>query len=254
VREVAPGSPAERCGIRAGDRVVRADGAELSQLDQWSARVAAARAGEELALTIDRDGGLLDVTVLVGAREQAVLQAARRFLEGRKARCVVETDWSELDGERRPVARVVELAESSPLLRAGIAPGAALCTLDGERLGGAADFARRVSRMPFGATIDLEWVDERGRHAAELELHRPERHFTAIRFWPLFGWEETPDESKGEWYLLDLWLIWLVRYGHEGEASELSILRFIRFETGAGALVEEPAFGAAPGASSGARR
>jgi regulator of sigma E protease len=57
------GGPAERAGLQAGDRVVRAAG---KQVDSWEALVAAVRAspGARMPLTIDRGGMILEIEVI----------------------------------------------------------------------------------------------------------------------------------------------------------------------------------------------
>jgi len=66
--QVEADSPAERGGLRAGDRVVKIDGRAI---DRWSALVAAVRAGPEQALrfTILREGREQQLSVTPEARE-----------------------------------------------------------------------------------------------------------------------------------------------------------------------------------------
>src|SRR6185436_1982762 len=191
VATVAAGSPAEAAGIKAGDRIVKAvhaaDGGavELSRVDQWSALLAGAKAGDDIVLMVERDGGLVDVSVRAASRGAGTRLPARRFVERRKARCVVETELVKVDGRTRSAARVVELAATSPLKEAGIAVGDRLLALDGQPLAGAADFAQRVSEMAYGAAIRLEVDDGRqGRRTVALDLFEPERHWTELTLWP----------------------------------------------------------------------
>jgi membrane-associated protease RseP (regulator of RpoE activity) len=254
VASVAAGSPAEAAGIRAGDRVVEAGRAgerpvQLERLDQWAALLAQSNPGDELVLSVERGGGVASHFLRAAARGAGARPPARRFLERRKARCVVETELADVDGRRRSVARLVELAPSSPLRAAGLSEGARILALDGAELAGAADFARRVSALPWGARVELDVEDERGRRTVRAKLWEPERHLTAFELWPLLAWAESPDESRAAFELLDLWLIWLVKYEREGGTSRTSILRLIEWETGAGALTEEPAAASAAAGS-----
>ncbi len=248
VASVAAGSPAESAAIRAGDRVVRAAlrgaSVELARVDQWSALLAGAKPGDELRLSIERDGGLVDLAVRAAARGAGSRPPARRFVERRKLRCVVETELVAQDGRTRSAARLVELAESSPLRAAGLAPGVLLLALDGVELAGAADLARRVAALPWGREVTLDLLDGGARRAVDVELWEPERRLTALEVWPLFAWSESADESRAGLEVLDLWLIWLLKHERKGATSKTSILRFIEWESGSGALTEEPAAGA----------
>jgi hypothetical protein len=67
VRQVAPGGPAHRAGLRRGDRVVQVGKAKVGTLAELRRRVQACWPGERLALEVRRAGKLRTLTVLVGA-------------------------------------------------------------------------------------------------------------------------------------------------------------------------------------------
>lgn len=240
VAAVTPGSPAESAGVRANDRIVKADGAEMERKDQWSAFLARKKPGDPATLTIERDGGLRDVAVTVAARGAAGQVAARRFVERRKARVVVETVMDETAGKARALCQVVELAPSSPLKEAGLEAGTRIVALDDVAVQGAGDFARRISALPYGADVKLEVVRGDGTKKIAVTLYQPPRELTQFRFWPIFGWAETADGMQSGLEVVDLWIIWLLKYERKGETRAWNILRFIHWETGQGQLSEEP--------------
>jgi S1-C subfamily serine protease len=65
---VAVGGPAERHGLRQGDVVTHADGDDLTGAAELIEKKNAARPGDQLALTILRDGSTVDVTVVLGVK------------------------------------------------------------------------------------------------------------------------------------------------------------------------------------------
>ncbi|MFW5752666.1 MAG: trypsin-like peptidase domain-containing protein [Planctomycetota bacterium] len=77
---VWPGSPAEQAGLRDGDMVLSVDGVPVEGIQQFRARVAAARLGQPLELELWRDGERIERTLVpvsqeeldVALREQAV--------------------------------------------------------------------------------------------------------------------------------------------------------------------------------------
>ncbi len=65
---VAPGSPAEQAGIRAGDRIVAFDGSSVANLEEYAARLFAARPGQEVRIGLVRDGRRVEVLAKLGRR------------------------------------------------------------------------------------------------------------------------------------------------------------------------------------------
>jgi regulator of sigma E protease len=68
IGQVVTGSPAERAGLRQGDRLLSIDGEPLAN---WQAAVERIRArpGQTLRMLVERDGGNLDVSVLADAAQ-----------------------------------------------------------------------------------------------------------------------------------------------------------------------------------------
>jgi len=56
VREIEPGSMAERVGMRVGDRLVAIDGDRIKGWEGFTREVAERRPGEEISVTVERDG------------------------------------------------------------------------------------------------------------------------------------------------------------------------------------------------------
>ncbi len=68
IAEVRPGSPADEAGLRAGDVVTSADGDPVDSPEDITSAVGARQPGDELELTIVRDGSEQTITVTLGRR------------------------------------------------------------------------------------------------------------------------------------------------------------------------------------------
>ena len=66
---VTEGGPAEKAGIQVGDRLVKLDGKELTQ-DEFVAVIRTKEVGDSIVLTIERNGELMNVKVIVGDMNQ----------------------------------------------------------------------------------------------------------------------------------------------------------------------------------------
>jgi thiol-disulfide isomerase/thioredoxin len=68
VDSVVKGSPAERGGVRAGDRIVSIDGARVTGPAQVSRTVAGHKVGDAVTLGIERTGNAISASIVLAAR------------------------------------------------------------------------------------------------------------------------------------------------------------------------------------------
>lgn len=74
VAAVQPGSPAFRAGIRQYDVITAVNGTSMTSTDQLTKQIQAAKVGDSLKLTINRNGRTQDITVAVGDKNAASAQ------------------------------------------------------------------------------------------------------------------------------------------------------------------------------------
>lgn len=75
VEDVEPGSMADEVGIQAGDRLVGVDGKEVGQWNGFTEAVRDKKPGDEVAVTVERDGAERVFTGTLGESEQLPGQA-----------------------------------------------------------------------------------------------------------------------------------------------------------------------------------
>jgi putative serine protease PepD len=66
VQSVVPDGPAEAAGIRAGDSIVAVDGDDIRSFDQLRGVISAYSPGDEVTVTLEREGQTLEVGVTLG--------------------------------------------------------------------------------------------------------------------------------------------------------------------------------------------
>ena len=70
VAEVVAGSPADAAGLEAGDQVTAIDGEAVAGAESLTAQVREHAPGEEVLLTVVRDGDVVEVAAVLGQREE----------------------------------------------------------------------------------------------------------------------------------------------------------------------------------------
>ncbi len=80
VAELTPGGPAARAGLQTGDLVTRIDGLEVKSNADLTRRVGMVRVGQDIHLTVLRDGRVQEITIRAGERppEDALARNDRR--------------------------------------------------------------------------------------------------------------------------------------------------------------------------------
>ncbi|MCP5027343.1 MAG: PDZ domain-containing protein [Actinomycetia bacterium] len=69
ITELVDGAPARDAGLAVGDRVIAIDGTPVGDMTDLAAIVRGQRPGQELEVTIDRDGRQLQIGVVLGAAD-----------------------------------------------------------------------------------------------------------------------------------------------------------------------------------------
>lgn len=74
VQSVTEGSPAEEAGLQVGDIITAVDGKEITGYSDLKAVVGASDIGDELHMTVYRQGTTVEITVVVGEQIQSALE------------------------------------------------------------------------------------------------------------------------------------------------------------------------------------
>ena len=77
VVDVVQGGPADKAGLKAGDRIVSIDGNEIAQKDDLGTLMQQHTAGDTLSITVARDGQMQTVSLTLGEKNAANTAAQR---------------------------------------------------------------------------------------------------------------------------------------------------------------------------------
>ncbi len=151
VGSVVEDAPAEKAGIKRGDIIVKFNGAEVGDVDQFRLRVAEAGVGREVPVTVLRDGQRKNLKVKLGERPTELAAAGvRRQREdwlGIRVDDVKGTegrDFAPDDADRGVV--IVGVAEGSPAAEAGLGAGDLIEEINGEAIESLDDFEDSIEQ------------------------------------------------------------------------------------------------------------
>ncbi|MBI4602064.1 MAG: PDZ domain-containing protein [Planctomycetes bacterium] len=200
IEDVAPGSPAEKAGLRRHDVVVSAAGEAVKGPEELKAKIRSRKPGDELALGLKRGATAVEVKAVLGsAKAPAEATPGEKVEGGQKAEKAEKAEKEEL----APVAKkaflgvgfaevpavvashlglaegigvvVGDVLKESPAAQAGIETHDVLVALDGYEVKGPADFVRLVGEKKAGDTVKLELFHKGAKRAVDVALaERPE--------------------------------------------------------------------------------
>ena len=122
ITQVQPGSAAEEAGLMAGDVVIRVDGTEIMNSSELRNRIGLTPVGENIELTVLRDGRRRVIDVEIGTSGQLTLAGGDTFarLRGAEFRNM-DPGHPRYDDAPGPVVGNVE--QGSPAWRSGLRDG-----------------------------------------------------------------------------------------------------------------------------------
>jgi len=230
VTAVADNSPAHAAGIRLGDVVLALDGREVSDPGALEALVARRAAGDAVELEVQRDDTVFGVSLELGGRSTGAEPPAVRY---RADPSRTRAGWRTVDGG----VQLVAAGPGGPVDAAGLPVGSVVTELEGRAVLSDRELIRRVQALEPGTRVVLGYVDpDGGRREARVRLLRQPRVVTGLSVPILVGYSRDVEADRVGFVLLDLWLISLFRYERDGGEKRWSVLRFLRFSTGAGEL------------------
>jgi serine protease Do len=169
--DVAPGSPAERAGLRPGDLVESLDGKEMENGRQFDVNLYRRFAGDSVTIVAVRGSGRVRARVAVSERGDDPREFASRLASETVA--IPRLGVLAVDVDRDLAGRMPWLREpggvlvaawsvDAPAAQSGLQPGDVVRALNGVAVAGAASLGATVAAMGAGAPAVLT-IERAGR-------------------------------------------------------------------------------------------
>lgn len=147
VSQVVPGSAAATAGIESGDVIVEVNGQTIRSFSELGALVGSIGSGQEIDLTVIRDGDEMTINVTLGSQDTAVTaEAIHPALEGATLTTA---------GNKQGIA-ITELEERSPAARVGLEEGDIIQGVNRKRVKSIADLRAAIENRKGVIALNIK--------------------------------------------------------------------------------------------------
>ncbi|MDZ4861204.1 MAG: DegQ family serine endoprotease [Candidatus Hydrogenedentes bacterium] len=163
VSEVVTDSPADKAGIKADDVIVALDGTTVGDTGAFRSHIAMTPAGDDVELTISRNGERVKKTISVGANAKAdEMKQARRDADdtskaqgklGMALQPLTDEIADQFDLEGKSGVVVTEVVPGSPAARAGLRPGVLVTEVNRTPVNSVGDVQEALKDNKDGSTL-----------------------------------------------------------------------------------------------------
>jgi predicted metalloprotease with PDZ domain len=181
VDDVAPGSPAEKAGLKRFDVVDAIDGKAVESPDQMRTAIQDMKPGATVKLGVVRGTESTTIDVTLGAvpaaypapkceeNPQEKPEHVRGFL-GMGVSDVPSALAYQLNLKDRQGALVGDVVKGSPAEKAGIEKNDVITAIDGKTVDGSREFVAALSGKKPGDDVKIEFIDKGAKKTADAKL------------------------------------------------------------------------------------
>ncbi len=159
VAGVAPGGPAEKAGLEAGDLVVSFNGKPITASHDLPVLVSQSPIGAKLPIEVVRKGQRKNFVVEVGELEQAerqVVQAQKEMSEmGILVRDLSAIERNELGIKDNRGVLVIKMASNSPAAWIGLRPGDVILEVNENPIRNLSDYTQSLAKTKSGQVLRM---------------------------------------------------------------------------------------------------
>ncbi len=163
ISSVLQGKAADKAGIKAGDVILRVEGQDVNQPNQLQAKVGSFNPGDEIAITLWRDGREVNYEIVLEARDDQIASGGDSQEEpkeeklqslGIRVRDLSSEDLNQFDLNNGILIQAVD--GNSPAAREGLRRGDVIYEVDGKEISSVSDFNSYVEDRDSGSILKIQ--------------------------------------------------------------------------------------------------
>lgn len=230
--EVAPDSPAEDAGVKAGDILISYEGHPVNDPARLSILLSSEKEVRLIDLEIQRGMTVFEASVNCQIVSNNKLRK-KYFIERGLIRMALKDDQLG-----RP--QIVSFDSESPMKTAGGQDGDIVLEFQGQQAPSSVELLRRIRlTLAPGEKVDFKLL--RGERILDISFTawQPQRFLNEVGLWPIFYWKRELGGERGEFRLGNLIFTDLFSYRRDGQEKHYSVLSIFEWRVGELILEEE---------------
>jgi serine protease Do len=172
IAEVVKGGPAEEAGLKRGDVVIAYQGREITDSSTLRNAVAASTIGQEVTVSVLRNGKKEEFRVKIGNLEDAtkLLSVSAKERLGGECRAITAKEAAKYGLDAGQGVIIVEVDPTGPLGEAGFEVGDIIVEINGQSIYGLEGLINSVNTVKAGQKIAVLALDHRSGNAGYVEV------------------------------------------------------------------------------------
>jgi len=172
VMDVIKGGPADRAGLKKNDIITRYGDKEITDSSELQNTVAATAAGQEVKLTVLRDGRAQELTARIGRLEDStkVLGVSVKQRIGAEVRDMTTEEAGKYGLDKPQGAVISRLDPKGAFAKAGLEVSDVIMGIGDMKIDGVDAFIRLVDALPAGQKVPFMVLDHRTGEIGSAEV------------------------------------------------------------------------------------